>query len=265
MNTKGVILIIDDEPDLREMLQFKFEAEGYTVDVASNGLEGLEKLKTMTPDLIILDMNMPKMGGLEFYNKICDNSLKPRYPVLVLTARANLENLFKELAIDGFMTKPFDIDLLAKDVQSIIIKHQRIAKIDRTGIKAGVSRHVLIAEDDQVVLNRMAIAFLNAGYKVNSASTGTDAIERACGDVPDFALIKLGLRDIAGDVVIARLRHMAKTSNVGFVLFTSRKDSHSRPVMEKLAEKSPVFIEYSEPEELQAAVDKAIEQKEKNV
>ncbi len=265
MSVKGLILIIDDEADLREMLQFKFEAEGYKVDVARDGLEGLEKLKTMTPDLIILDMNMPKMGGLEFYNRICENNVKPRYPVLVLTARANLEHLFKEFAIDGFMTKPFDIDLLVKDVEAIILKRHRTGNVARPGIRAGVSRHVLIAEDDQAVLNRLAISFLNAGYKVNSAATGTDAIERISSDVPDFALIKLGLRDIAGDVVIARLRHMVKTADVGFLLYTSNKESHARSVMERMAEKSHIFVEYNEPEELQAAIDNAMKQKFRGV
>ena len=84
--TKKLILAIDDEPDLLEMEKFQFEAKGYKVETANDGLEGLEKLKTIKPDLIILDLNMPRMGGVEFYQKICDEKNMPRYPVLILTA-----------------------------------------------------------------------------------------------------------------------------------------------------------------------------------
>lgn len=90
---KDIILVIDDESDLREMVQYQFQARGFEVISAANGLEGLDRLKEVTPDLIILDMNMPKMGGLEFYQKICDQNARPKYPVLVLTARANLDQL----------------------------------------------------------------------------------------------------------------------------------------------------------------------------
>src|SRR4029077_16070984 len=83
---------------------------------------GLAKLEIFKPDLIILDMNMPRMGGLEFYQKISDQLNQPKYPVLVLTARANMETLFKELNIDGFMAKPFEVDNLLEEINIIIKK-----------------------------------------------------------------------------------------------------------------------------------------------
>ncbi|MBF0595190.1 MAG: response regulator [Candidatus Omnitrophica bacterium] len=258
MSTKGLILIVDDEEDLREMLQFKFEAEGYAVATASNGMEGLEKLLTIKPDLIVLDMNMPRMGGIEFYNKICGNDSRPKYPVLVLTARANLESLFKDFAIDGFMTKPFDVDQLVKEVGLIIRKYRPVESERHLPVKSGVSRHVFIAEDDKAVFNKLAIEFLNAGYTVNSASTGAEAIERVAADVPDLVLIKLGLSDIPGDLVITRLRYMARTSHVEFLLYVDRKDNRTRQVMEKMAAKSHVFVEYDQPQELLEAADHAM-------
>ncbi|MEI6438323.1 MAG: response regulator [Candidatus Omnitrophota bacterium] len=262
MSAKGLILIIDDEVDLREMLQFKFEAEGYQVVTACDGVDGLEKLEGIKPNLIILDMNMPRMGGIEFYNRICGNDGKPRYPVLVLTARANLESLFKDFAIDGFMTKPFDADILAKDAAAIIAKYAPAAvKAESAWIKAGVARHIFIAEDDKAVFNQLAVTFLNAGYTVNTAASGAEAIERVALDIPHLALIKLGLRDIAGDIVITRLRHMARTAHVEVLLYAPHKDTHARQVMEKLAEKSDIFVEYTEPGELLAAVDKVLAKK----
>jgi len=258
MSEKNLILIIDDEADLREMLQFKFEAEGYRVVTAHDGLDGLEKLKGIKPDLIILDMNMPRMGGIEFYKNICDSGFKPQYPVLVLTARANLESMFRDFAIDGFMIKPFDVDQLAKEVAAIIQKRAQAAKAERPQLKAGAPRRVFIAENDPAAYNKLVLAFLNAGYTVNSARSGAEAIERISEDVPAVALIKLGLPDISGDLVLTRLRHMAKTADVEFILYAQVGDVNAQPVMKKIGDKSRAFVEYSQPEELLEAVTKAI-------
>lgn len=120
MSHPKTILVIDDDVDLRELIKLTLKCRGYDVAMAGNGLEGLERLKTLKPDLIVLDINMPKMGGVEFYGMICDPQGKPRYPVLVLTARANMEALLKQFDIQGFMPKPFEIDDLLKKVASII-------------------------------------------------------------------------------------------------------------------------------------------------
>ncbi len=129
MSDEKTILIIDDEVDLAEMVGFQLKAKGFEVVIAHNGVEGLEQLKTVTPQLIILDMNMPKMGGIEFYKNICDFSAKPRYPVFVLTARANMERLFKDFDVAGFLAKPFDIGELTRKVEEIVAAGGDPAKI----------------------------------------------------------------------------------------------------------------------------------------
>ena len=70
---------------------------------------------------------MPRMGGIEFYSKICGTNGKPQYPVLVLTARANIKGLFQDLQIDGFMIKPFEIDQLVQEASLIIKKRSQQA------------------------------------------------------------------------------------------------------------------------------------------
>ncbi len=119
---RKTILLIDDEIDLQQLTKIALSSRGYIVETANNGLEGLGKLETIKPDLIILDMNMPKLGGLGFYQKICNGQDRPPYPVLVLTARTNLEQLLKQMNVDGFMAKPFEIDELLHQVDAIIEK-----------------------------------------------------------------------------------------------------------------------------------------------
>jgi DNA-binding response OmpR family regulator len=125
MANSKIILLIDDEIDLQQLTKIALSSRGYTVETANNGLEGLKKLETMKPDLIILDMNMPKLGGLGFYQKICNGQDRPPYPVLVLTARLNLEQLLTQMNIDGFVGKPYEIDDLISQVYAIIEKRSK--------------------------------------------------------------------------------------------------------------------------------------------
>ena len=125
-NNPKIVLLIDDEVNLQELIKIALEAKNYRVETASNGIEGLAKLETIKPDLIILDMNMPKMSGLEFYQIICYGGGKPKYPVLVLTARVHMEKLFKNVSINGFMAKPFEISELLQEVDAIVQKKPSI-------------------------------------------------------------------------------------------------------------------------------------------
>ncbi len=119
MDTKKTILIVDDEAILVDLLQFQLTAKGYHVLTACDGRGGLEELSKTSPDLIILDINMPHIGGLEFYTKITDEQGLSQYPVLVLTARTLLEKTFKDIKAAGFMSKPFEINELIDEVDRI--------------------------------------------------------------------------------------------------------------------------------------------------
>jgi DNA-binding response OmpR family regulator len=212
------ILVIDDEEDLRENLKYVFESEGYIVQLAEDGVKGLKMLESFSPDLIILDLNMPNMGGIEFYQKICVQDV-PRFPVFVLTARANMEKLFKDFNVDGFMAKPFGITELTREVGYVI---------DKKSIKGGFSetagpKKIFIVENDNTFSGTMGIALLNRGFSVNLAKSGSEAIERISKDVPDVICVKMDLPDMAGDVVIQKLKRMAKTSGIRTILYSTAK------------------------------------------
>jgi DNA-binding response OmpR family regulator len=261
MNAQKTILLIDDEADLRQLVKIALASRGYLVETAGNGIEGLEKLHTVKPDLIILDMNMPKMGGLEFYQKICVNG-HPEYPVLVLTARANMEHLFRDLNIDGFMAKPFEVDDLLGEVETIIRGRAGSAR-PSSGAAAGAPRgaaRVCVAENDEAAFSRIGSAFLGAGYIVNAARSGTEAIERISSAVPDAAVIKLGLTDISGDIVVGKLKMMAKTREVKCVLYTDRTADRTI-ITEQISRKGGIdcFLVSDDPGELVGAVNKLLQ------
>lgn len=218
MGSKAKILIIDDEEDLRENLKYVFLTMGYDVELAADGAQGLKALETFIPDLIVLDLNMPNMGGFEFYRQICDGD-QPKYPVFVLTARANMEQFFKDFNVDGFMAKPFEIPELLDQVAAII-NPESAGPAREKGSAAG-TRNVFIVENDDALMARVSGAFLMKGFTVDAAKTGADAIERMTRAVPHVACVEMNLPDIPGRIVVSRLRRMVKTARVKCILFTA--------------------------------------------
>ena len=103
------ILIVDDDDEIRELLEFDIASSGYFVDTAVNGLEGLNKALNNTYDLILLDVMMPKMNGFE----VCKNirQAKLAVPVLMLTAKGTIDDKTAgfDCGADDYLVKPFDI------------------------------------------------------------------------------------------------------------------------------------------------------------
>ncbi|MDE6139233.1 MAG: response regulator, partial [Candidatus Gastranaerophilales bacterium] len=103
------ILIVDDDDEIRELLEFDIASSGYFVDTAVNGLEGLNKALNNTYDLILLDVMMPKMNGFE----VCRNirQAKLAVPILMLTAKGTIDDKTTgfDCGADDYLVKPFDI------------------------------------------------------------------------------------------------------------------------------------------------------------
>jgi len=111
------ILVVDDEIQLIEMVQMRLEANGYDVVAANDGEEGIEKVKSENPDLIILDIMMPKMDGFEVCKILKNDPQYSKIPIIFLSARVQEEDLEtgEENGADAFVKKPFETsDLLAK-------------------------------------------------------------------------------------------------------------------------------------------------------
>ena len=132
---KGKILIVDDDPDILDALTVILEAKDYQVITARDGVEGLANLKAEKPDLLILDLLMPKMDGFA----VCKELQDPRWskfrdiPILILTSvreeasrrRYELETGL-ELDVDDYVEKPIAPDVLLERVGKLIKKRQKV-------------------------------------------------------------------------------------------------------------------------------------------
>jgi CheY-like chemotaxis protein len=114
------ILIVDDEPVARTLAQKQMAEKGYTVLTASNGEEALAALDKTKPDLILLDVEMPKMNGYTFIAELAKRNYNPRLPVIVLTAHEELGPIFKRHGVRGYLIKPLNIETVVAKIQEIL-------------------------------------------------------------------------------------------------------------------------------------------------
>mgnify|MGYP005850910357 CR=1 FL=1 len=118
------ILIVDDDPDALRLVSYAFQAEGFEVSTASSGVEALTLLKGSRPDLVVLDVMMPDMSGIEVCQKIRANRLTARLPVLMLSARGQVADRISGLkaGADDYLPKPADTSELIARAEALIAR-----------------------------------------------------------------------------------------------------------------------------------------------
>lgn len=121
------ILIVDDEPDILDLLEYNLSSRDYMVERASNGEEALERASELQPDLIILDVMMPGMNGIETCKYIRQDAQLRTIPVLMLTARTEEESMIEGLdsGADSYLGKPVSMPVILSQVRALLRSSQR--------------------------------------------------------------------------------------------------------------------------------------------
>ena len=178
------ILIIDDEYDTLTLVREIFLEYGYRVEIETSGEDGLKRLKTFRPHLVLLDLRLPKMQGEEVLVEI--RRLSPQTKVVVGTGYGNedVRKALKELGADAFFDKPIRIDAFEKTVINLIGN-------------AGMIR-VLIVDDDSIFLEAFTHFFRadeGTEWEVFIAKSGEEALERIRANLPDILVTDIVLSE----------------------------------------------------------------------
>ena len=118
----STILLVDDEKDCRNLVRLTLELEKYTVVTACDGVEALSKIESENPDLILLDLNMPKMDGYETCRRIRQNPKFKKIAIIIVTVRRKEKEQVKglNLGADDYITKPFHAQELLARVGAVL-------------------------------------------------------------------------------------------------------------------------------------------------
>jgi DNA-binding response OmpR family regulator len=187
-NNRGTILVIDDEADLIELVRYNVEREGFDVIAATDGWSGLTIAKQHRPDLILLDVMMPGMDGLDVCRELRKDADTDRTPVIMLTARAAESDrvVGLELGADDYLTKPFSPRELVARVKAILRRTQyqgdATQAIRRGGLVVDPERHEVTWEGEPVSLTATEFRILQfLASRAGRVLSRDDIIDAALG------------------------------------------------------------------------------------
>ncbi len=225
---KKYILIVDDDEEIVTTARAKLERAGFKVEAAYNGEEALKKVGDRTPDLIVLDVVMPKMDGFAFYKTIKEYRELQNIPVIILTARANMRESFLVIGSDDFLAKPFDLDELQKRIEVVLDKkrQQAVSNYRQQRQKA----EIIIAGADKALIEKAALDLEREGKAVGIAKTAEETIIRVLQDKPKVIFIDIDISTTPVDEVIKSLRSISAFRTMAIEIYTGKTNKDSATV-----------------------------------
>lgn len=155
---KNKILIVEDEKDILELLKYNLEKEGYKALCADNGGKALDLIKKDRPDLIILDLMLPGLNGLEICKILRKDDTTVNLPIVILTAKDTESDIIKglELGADDYITKPFSPKVLIARIKAVLRRKEGIVEqkeeIIISDLRIDISSHKVTIKDKPIDL-----------------------------------------------------------------------------------------------------------------
>jgi two-component system phosphate regulon response regulator PhoB len=167
------ILVVDDELPIIELIQYNLKKEGFTVLTAENGAQALELARSEKPDLIILDLMLPDMGGFDICRILRNDSSTARIPIIMATAKTSDSDIVSglELGADDYITKPFSPKVLVARVKSVLRRFQEqpeqvTATAPKTDGTVSIHGLQIIPHKFEVTLNGSPIIFSATEFSI---------------------------------------------------------------------------------------------------
>lgn len=164
--TKKSVLVIDDEKDIRELLLYNLAKEGYDVLTAKTGEEGFDTARTKKPDLVVLDLMLPGIDGLEVCRMLRANASTKHLPILMLTAKGTETDQIVglELGADEYVVKPFSVKVLLARIKNLFRSREKRSEPTPV-IKSGPvtidrERHSVTVQGKEVILTHLEFQIL---------------------------------------------------------------------------------------------------------
>ena len=161
------VLIVEDEPDIRDLIAFHLERDGYQVSKSKSGADALHQVRTSTPDLVLLDLMLPEISGLEVCRRLRQDPATASLPIIILTARGEEVDrvLGLELGADDYITKPFSPKEVVARVRAVLRRSRSAmgtAPIVIGALVIDAARHTVCAHDVPLALTPKEFDLLRA-------------------------------------------------------------------------------------------------------
>lgn len=223
------ILIIEDNPTNLELMSYLLNAYGYHTISAMDGESGLLTINVEKPDLIICDVGIPKINGLEVARRVkCDEELA-RIPMIAVTAFAMVGDREKVLGagFDGYIPKPITPEIFVKQIEDYLSNHsQKIRPVEVAALPKIAAVHselgtVLVVDNSMVNILLMISILEPSGYRVISSLTVDEGLARAKEHLPDLIISDIHLTGKDGFDFLLAAKADSALSSIPFVFLSS--------------------------------------------
>ena len=201
------VLVIDDDPDVRDLLSRYLGKSGYRVATAGGGEEGLERARELRPDAITLDVLMPGMDGWAVLSALKDDAELADIPVIMVSMLDD-RTLGYSLGAADYLNKP--------------VEHERLLAVLRKHCPKHGSGHVLIVEDDDATREMIRRILEKEGWSIAEAENGLIGLERLAEAAPGAILLDLMMPKMDGFEFLARLRENAAWRGIPVIVVTAK-------------------------------------------
>jgi CheY-like chemotaxis protein len=249
---KRNILLVDDDASLLATLGDFLESEGYEVVKAESGEQALALLRLLKPDLIVLDMSMPGIGGMGVLDNLQQPDGSMRFPVLVLTARARMAEYFADKQVDGFIAKPCDPEDLALEISRIIFQRGASAPPEAPSAMPVV----LLGEPDARLQTAIRRLLQDCAYDVRPFGSGAELLEAAILEPPALVIMRLEMEAQSADAIAGMLLKMPRTRSVPVIVYGINAPDAKIEHVVGIDEKQCVVLATTDPARLKTAVNK---------
>ena len=222
---EGRVLVVDDEPMVRETLGQVLSDEGYVVDLAVDGETALDRVHAAKPDVILLDLMMPGMNGRQFLQTLRDDPTYATVSVLIMTAVHGLEINLATFGASELVEKPFDIDeLLNKIALAVYRSRGPVNAVAPTPPAPVVPAEddrgvVLLVEHDRASLQQLDLSLSKGGYTVVSMTRALVQLSRLARALRPRAIL-VDLRSEGASDMLSELRAAADLDTIPILAFT---------------------------------------------
>ena len=216
------LLLIEDELALADVLKVKLEREGYTVVHAVDGEDGLSKLKSEKPDIVLLDIILPKLSGFDILEKMKADSSLPHPPVIIISNSGQpveIERARALGAVDYLVKADFDPgEVVTKLTANIARLTGSSGKKIASSISGGL---ILVVEDDKFLRDLIVQKLKKEGFAVDDAIDGEEGLRHIKEAKPALVLLDLILPGIDGFEVLKRMKEFPDTAKIPVIILSN--------------------------------------------
>lgn len=205
------ILLAEDDRGTALMVRTQLESKGYIVKTAANGVEAIKILEQIKPDLIITDVVMPIMDGVDLYRTLKKSPLTDKIPIIIVTDKAVFKESFQSLGVMNFVEKTTDITQLLNKIQSI----------EKIELESTNYRKIIINSSQHNILTQMQSLLQGMKYLVSSAHQTDEIISKSLVMVPDVIVLDVLFQDqmASSPEIIKALRTFSTLKNSKIITY----------------------------------------------